>query len=456
MPELPRYFAQPGLPSLRLPEKQDVWGPVFGAMAQLTEAMREKQLPIDAARNASAYDVAMEDLKNEVQAEPDPNNWRDVFIRRETELRKGMLESVADPRVRNALSLHVERNLGRHIIDVSDRGIKASHVKQLEGILTVGNALALQAAQSSDESIRQGAVNTYNAMIASASQPTIISGRAVPGAIDAKQATLLREKFQVDVLKNRMEMLALSQDPLDQMKLTNENLQGVYSRVPPDDRARMLERSRTHQESLIAKIERDKNEVKRLVHAEWSGRANYGLLSNTELDRALKNEHPFISPDQARTLKSINDNPPTGQGSDAVRAIVQEYHSGPSTFERIKGARARLNALTTDLGKANPLVDKALNELQTDERTMTGIEASRVNRDIKAAQDEYDANTPKQPAFMDKLFGNQRQQDKAKIAEAVRKGQNPKDVVKQKNQEQKNRAEGVPDDVKHMRKALGQ
>jgi hypothetical protein len=255
MGDLPRILARPDLPdSGQLPRTNpNAYGAqVWASLAEVTEAMRDKQKPIDAARQASEYDVAMEDLKNEVQADPDPNNWRQNFIAKEAQARARMLEQVQDPKVKEAFSLHVERNLGRHVIDLSEKGIKASHVKQLGDIEVVGSTLARQAAETQDEGLRRSYINTYDNMIAGASQPAVVGGKAVPGALNAKDAVKLREGFQVNVLKNRMEMLALSQDPVDQSRLIDENAKGTFNAIPPDDRARLLERGRTHQESLIA------------------------------------------------------------------------------------------------------------------------------------------------------------------------------------------------------------
>lgn len=449
MADIPRILTPQRLPEVDLPRTSgrefgaQVFGELAHGMAHLSHAMREKQKPIDAARLSSEYDIAVDDLKNEVQSDPEPNNWRDTFMTKEPQIRQKMLEGVTDPEVKRALGIHIERNLGRHVIDLSSKGVAASHVKQLSDIETVGNTLARQAAEATDKGIRDSAVGAYSAMITAASQPTMIGGRAVPGALNAKQAEEKRAKFQVDVLKNRMEMLALSQSPEDWSRLTKEHNEGNFALVPPDDRARILERGRTHKESIISNLEKQKNEMKRLVDDEWSGMANFGQLTDDRINRALRNEDPFISPDRARTLKSINDNPPTGEGGDSVRAIMSEYYSGPRSISRIDKTRRELNRLQSQMGRPNPLISKANNELQSDQTAVESIDVQRTNQRARDAVTAYDAEKPVLPFNMP-FLQNMDRRNKALIEDAVRKGRDPKEAVKQKTLEQKNRIDAIP------------
>lgn len=205
MADLPRIFARPDLPFVGLPRTNpnNYGAQVFGTLAQVTAAMAEKQKPIDAARQASEYDIAMEDLKNQVAADPDPNTWRDTFMQREAELRARILENTPDAGVKEAFELHRTRNLARHTIDISQKGIKASHLKQLGDIEIVGNTLAQQAANTLDEGLRATYINTYNGMLAAAAEPTAIGGLTVPGALTAKDVEQRRLKFAENVEKGR-------------------------------------------------------------------------------------------------------------------------------------------------------------------------------------------------------------------------------------------------------------
>jgi hypothetical protein len=277
-------------------------------------------------------------------------------------------------------------------------------------------------------------------MITGAATPTTIAGRPVPAALTPKQAVEAREKFQREVLKNRFTALALSNPAL----AIAEHSKGTFDALDPDDRARTLEQARKKIEFDDTRTDRQTRRLGELVEREAAAQANFGTLEESWLMNALAGNDPYVSPDKARALKNINDNPPTGEGGQEVRAIMQEYHSGPSSFSRINKTRAALRSLMRNQQSPNPLLDKALNELQTDERTMTGIEASRVNRQIQAAQDEYTANTPPLP-FNFPLFQNQQRQDKAKIADTIRKGGDPKAIIDRKKSESKGRVDAIPE-----------
>lgn len=205
MADLPKILARPNIAEVGLPRTnaQAFGAGLFGTLAEVTAAMQEKQKPIDAAKQASEYEIAIEDLKNEIQSEPDPNKWRDVFVGREAELRQKMLGAMTDSGVKEAFTLHVNRNLGRHVIDLNDKSIKASHQKQLGDIETVGKTLARQAAEAQYEWLRSSYLNTYNAMINAAATPTAIGGRAVPAAITPKEAEAKKQKFGEMVEKSR-------------------------------------------------------------------------------------------------------------------------------------------------------------------------------------------------------------------------------------------------------------
>jgi hypothetical protein len=207
MPDLPRILARPDLPTVNLPRTNaDAYGAqAFGALqkaaGQWEVALREKQAPVDAALQSSNYDVAMEDLKNEIQADPDPTNWRTNFLAREQEKRAEISGGLTDPRIKRALDLHANRALSRNIIELSDKARVASKAKMLTDIDIVGDTLAAQAANTPDENIQRQARNTFNALITSAEQPVKIGDKTVPG-LDPKSAEQLRQNFEKKYITN--------------------------------------------------------------------------------------------------------------------------------------------------------------------------------------------------------------------------------------------------------------
>jgi len=156
-------------------------------------------------------------------------------------------------------------------------------------------------------------------------------------------------------------------------------------------------------------------------------RANFGLLSEDWLNNALAGNDPMVDPDTARTLKRINDSPPTGAGSDQVKAIESEYKLKPRTLRNIDEARAKLRHLQQQLGRPNTDITKFANELQSDQTAMENQaisrdanEIQRENRVIGNMQNEYTAWSQTLVGPMKQFFGNQDAQNKAKIKSIFR------------------------------------
>lgn len=273
MADLPRIFARPELPEVGLPRTHpDAYGAqLFHTLAEVGAAMREKQKPIDAAKHASEYDVAMDDLKNEIQADPDPNNWREIFTTKEATIREKMLEGISDPATKEAFTFHVQRSLGRHIIDVSDRGIKASHAKQLGDMEIVGATLARQAAETQDEGLRSSYINTFNAMINAAATPSAIGGRAVPSTLTPKAAEAAKQKFERDVLENRAS-LSLEADPSSFLRSVKSD---EWKMLDPDKRRALV---RSANEAISASITLYNREQK--IKEEQADREIQGLFDS--------------------------------------------------------------------------------------------------------------------------------------------------------------------------------
>jgi hypothetical protein len=229
---------------------------------------------------------------------------------------------------------------------------------------------------------------------------------------------------------------------------------GKWNGLDLDSQIKFSDQARAKIEADDKASEKVFTQVKAIVDRGYSAAANSGSIPEGTLTDALNGRNPYVTPDRARELAHINENPPSGETTDPIRAIMQQYHSGTSSYGRINAARASLRQLEKQSTRPNPLIDKAYNELQTDERTMTGIDATRVNRDVTAAKEAYEAENPK-PPFRIPGLDAKREQDKAKIGQAVRRSQDPTPIIKQNAQRDKAKASALPDDLKDMRKALG-
>ena len=451
MPDLPRIFAQPGTAYQRhIPESTpETYGAgLFHTLGQLADAMIEKQKPIDAAMASSEYDIKMNDAINSLPADSDPNVWRQTIMQKEQEIRQELTQKYTNTDVQKALALHADRNYANNINHVSELQIKASHAKQMDDIATVGATLAKTAGESDDPNVRLSATNTYNSLLNAAAATTTIEGRPVPASINTKAAEELRQNFQKDVLRNRAKFLAES----DPYKLKQEIANGVYKNLPMDEEAQVMSAARIGVNNAEAATEKNAAKNREVILKASEAQANFGKLDENFIQNAMQGNDPYLTPADGRHLKELNDNPPgTTAGDDAsVRAIMEDYHAGSSSFKRILDARAQLNHLRKQQVGPNKILDKALDELQTDERTMLGIDASAQNRRMQAAHDEYDAaNAPNLP-FLNRLIPDKSKQDKAKIDNAIRKGQDYSPLIKRQADQNKSRVESIPQKYKDV------
>jgi hypothetical protein len=109
MAELPRYFANPELPKLQLPKQQDVWGPVFGHLAETFKRIDEGAVEAESRRKIAETQAKIEDAIKQGDAnEVDPEGFRVNTEKSVNQIYKSVIESTADGRVRanleNALS----------------------------------------------------------------------------------------------------------------------------------------------------------------------------------------------------------------------------------------------------------------------------------------------------------------------------------------------------------------
>jgi len=204
---------------------------------------------------------------------------------------------------------------------------------------------------------------------------------------------------------------------------------GKYAEFDLDTSIKLGERARQQLDNQERITERNTKKIRDKVDDEWSAKANFGQLG-PELNDALAGKHPYISPDRARTLKGINENPPTGNGNQAAMTTWSQYLNSGRDLKRIAKTRAELNKIQEDIGAPNKYIMDRLRDLQTDqsgqENQAIARDANAIaaqNREISNLQTGYEADKQTVPPFIERLMGNRTQQDKAKIkAEYQRNG----------------------------------
>ncbi len=155
-------------------------------------------------------------------------------------------------------------------------------------------------------------------------------------------------------------------------------------------------------------------------------KANFGLLPPDFLQSAMRGEIPNLTADDGRHLKDLNDNPPGGEGTDQVSAIMQDYAMGERTVSRIRAARARLQNLARHMTNGNKALIAAGEKLQADQNaaentliSRDNVEVQRQNREIGNLKTTYDAWVQTNP-MIKKFLGNVDESQKAQIADVYR------------------------------------
>jgi len=215
MPDLPQIFAQPNTPYQgHIPQTTpETYGAnVFATLGQVTEAMKQKQLPIEAAQLESQYNIRANDLKNKIMAEnPDPLTWRDLFQAQEPGLRQEIANSASSNDAKAVFSLQAARTYDNHIIDISTAGIKMAHATQELGVKTELADLAKRYGAAQNDKERGELMQKAAGMLLSSATPSNVGGHVVPSTYTQEQITALHQEFLKTADKERVGWMAVNQ-----------------------------------------------------------------------------------------------------------------------------------------------------------------------------------------------------------------------------------------------------
>lgn len=437
MPTLPQVQLReeaPRQPAVRIqPGALGGLGKGLQIFGEALQAAQDQQDSFEIKRQGVLLDTKLDELKEEIKAEPDFAKRDKLYQEKSAEYLATATQEISSPRVRNGLNQYYSLKFPQEALKVRVGNQKEWGEHRVAQTAELADLMADKIVSSDNPRD----VEKYKALYNDQLNVLSIGPYAPLNAVKRQQ---MEKDFSNKVLSKRAQRM-INEVPESFLVAADE---GQFKDLTEDQVYKFRSMARGKIEADERANDRVAKEVKDLAMNSLQASANKGEISAADMADMLAGRNPYVTAAQARTLNEVNNNPPTGAGGDNVRAIMQEYHAGPSSFGRIRAARAQLRSLMQSQGSPNPLLDKALNELQTDERTMTGIEASRVNREIQAAQDSYTANTPPLP-FNFPLFNNQRTQDKAKIADTIRKGGDPKAIIDKKKNEAKQRQDAIPE-----------
>lgn len=210
--DLPRIYATPNIPfsgPMARTTPDDFGAGVWGTLARVTEGMRQKQLPIEAAQMESQYNIAVNDLKNKVMAEnADPLTWRSTFQAEEAALRKQMSDGIQDKEIQSVFNFQSARSYDNHIIDISTAGIKASHNRQQIGVKAELKDIAIQYGGAQTNKEQAELMAKASGLLLSASTPLDAGGQPIPSTYTREEAVAMHQEFLRDADKERVSWMA--------------------------------------------------------------------------------------------------------------------------------------------------------------------------------------------------------------------------------------------------------
>jgi len=454
MPKLPRVISTQQAGVLQLPRNvpvataEDLGAGAFqeltafgGTLAKIANKLQDTNDDLEITRMRGQYDLQIAELEESVQKESldTPLNQADIFRQRAIEIGNTIKATSGRTAVQATFQKYINVTLPAGIIQAKSNALKIWTSQQIE---------ELNASEARTRKLAAGASNEPAVVeILLQDQADLAARMAERGVIDfddlEKRDRLLRE----NVLKDQMDFLRRT-DPTELRRLDRE---GAFNTVEINDRLAILEGARKDEQAAQRRADEAIAEATELAEWDWSAMANLQLLPQVMIDEALAGHHPLISPDKARQYQAVQDNPPSGQGTLNIRAVMQEYHLMPSTIASITAARLKLQKLGREMERPNKALSDAADELQTDLRTMRSIRAAEVSAGIRAAKDIYIKDAPAvfPVGRLKALQENLRKKDLSEINTLIRGGMDPLKATEQVLGKRKSETDQMP--TKHKK-----
>ncbi len=424
MPKLPTITAtgrrslsgrEPGI--LLLPSiSRESFGAQVGRELQRTnerfqdiaDKLQNEQDRLKTLDAAASFDLEADRHRAAVQVdEPDRRKRATLFADRMKAKAKELTHG-ATPAVQNALNAHHLSRLAQDIINIDADSLVRMKDENAALLERSKRTLTLLIPTITNPGTRHLRMLEYRGRLDQAVKY---------GLMKAGEAEQDWTTFTNDVLHGSL----ITQRRTDPEQMRLDVLSGQYDELDNnlvltelDNAIRDEDRAQTRKEKAFKRMQDDEE-------WQWSSRANEGLLTQAELNLALQGKHKFISPEKARAYQRINDDPPLGGNSTVVGAIMLRYHGGPRSQTRIGRARRELNELVKLSGRGSTVLNRALDEIQTDEATLRGVRAAEEANALRRADDFLKSNLdPLLPGTLGTLQKNMQDAARAKMRVRVR------------------------------------
>jgi len=349
-----------------------------------------------------------------------------------------------DPGVKNALDIGLKRMYDARLIN-AQHFARTLHVQEQEAE-DINNAAvsAKLAVESPTPEARDVVRDTFNAGL------DVKYGNGRPKYVEA-----LKQKFNDQVQANYMELL-LNQDPI---KFQIQRDAGAFKDVPVHTQVSILDRYNTK----IRQKAIEDGKIHDAVIAEGRERtaslANYGLLSNEELESIKGGYHKFYKANEYEHIAAVNERAPDGTGTMQIRALRNEYldNQGYMSVDKIQKYIAAATKMSSDLGRQHPELTRFKEELKADQRSITSMDNVQLNKNIKSLKDDLDQDKKVSPfgGIMTNIQKQKEDKLRAYGDVLIRGGMSPKEAaieVRRRRQENekasKETIQGIIDNIK--------
>jgi len=403
----------PGIPAT----SSEIIGRQLGGYGEIMAEAQQQQDQIDVKTQAVMLDAKLEDLKDEVKAEPDFAKREALYQQEAAKYLTDTTANISSETVKRGLSNYYSFKFAREATKFRAENAKDWGNERVAQTEALGDTLVNQIARSADpmEATKYRAMyyDQLNALLSGPYAPlTPEKRRAMQAAFDTKLTMTMNER---DLTNNPNEYLTRPDDDPRFGGLSYDKVRELRSKA------------RTQKEQDEKDTEKVYKDTKEKILNDYYGQANFGNLSQDAMNDMLAGRNPYITPREAHTLNEVNSNPPTGAGSNAAKAIWMEYTSGERSMSRISKTRAALNHLQSMTGEPDKFIIQYLRDLQTDESVVVtqGIarDNNRIQQDNRAIHNmevSYDAWVDQNP-FLKSILGNRSTQEKAQIRDTYNK-----------------------------------
>lgn len=438
MPTLPRIERRVPVPSLELPRPGPEsfgagigkgLGELGGSLDKIAEESRKQQDALDFATFSGEYDAALEDLKEEIKAEPDYEKRPKLYSEKALDLQKTYLERDQSQAVKNALQTHFARTLPKQMIEVKVESLKEWNSSRLAELDQVEDVLAGRIISAPDDAEAQRLKGLHSGLVRGISVGPY-------AALRPEQAQKRIENFEIKVTAKRADA-ALRADPED--FLAREQA-GEFGRLDQSVRTKLVEQAMQRSEQQAKRVDQLHDKIRKGQFSTLAGLANEGRLTmDTEVEPgtgltfrdALQGKSAYLTSSQARQSWAMQ-NAPIIPGADAgagVDDILSDFFVDQNA-DRARSRLQELRASGTD-AKSRREIRQALEKVSVFQRVTSskaeGETRKKMNDAIRQLKTEIPAPLT---SFGKRMADKKRLEGERRIREAVSEGRDPVEEMK--------------------------